>query len=247
MSGAPLQWLVPDWTPHPRVRACITTRHGDRSPAPWHGFNLGLNSGDDPQRVAANRAALAQALALPHPPHWLEQVHGVELAEAGSALQRADGVWSGEAGRACVVLTADCLPVLLARCDGRAVAAVHAGWKGLNAGILERAVQQLAPGGEPVSAWLGPAISQPCYQVGDDLREAFLNVDRAAADAFAADAEPGRWRLDLFALARRRLLAAGVAEVSGGNWCTATRRDLFYSYRFEGQTGRFASLVWLQP
>ena len=241
------QWLRPDWQPHPRVRALVTTRLGHHSPPPWHGFNLGMNCGDDPARVEQARRHVHKMLAVDHPPAWLEQVHGDRIIQAGDADTRADGVWTGEPGWPCVVLTADCLPVLLARQDGSAVAAVHAGWRGLHGGILGRAVATLAPGGEPLSAWLGPAISARAYQVGEDVHRAFLALGPEYQAAFSRDSQPNHWRFSLAHAATLALNAAGVFEVAGGDHCTASDPVHFYSFRAEGQTGRFATLVWLEP
>ena len=240
----PAHWITPDWQPHPRVRACVTTRTGEHSPPPWAGFNLGTNCGDEPSRVEAARTAVHQALGTEHAPAWLVQVHGTHIVEAQDQAREADGVVTHDSGRPCVVLTADCLPVLLARVDGSAVAALHAGWRGLLNGILEAGAARLAPQGEPLSAWLGPAICARCYQVDDPIRDAFLAHDTDAAAGFIADG-PGHWRMDLVVLARQRLAAAGVTDVHGGDYCTHCRADLFYSFRYEGQTGRFATLIWL--
>ena len=238
-------WLWPDWQPHPRVRVCVTTRAGTLSPPPWQGFNLGLNCGDDATRVETARRHVQRLLDTPHPPTWLRQVHGTHLVQAGEQEAEADGVWTDQAGWPCAVLTADCLPVLLARTDGQAVAAVHAGWRGLQAGIIEQALARIAPAGEPVAAWLGPAISQPCYQVGQDVHEAFTRDDPDATSGFRPDARPGHWRLNMVHLAGQRLARAGVEDVQGGEHCTASDPSRFYSYRYEGRTGRFASLIWL--
>lgn len=240
------QWIGPDWRPHPRVRSLVTTRLGTHSPPPWQGFNLGANCGDDPTRVQQARYHVQQTLALQHLPVWLDQVHGNRVIRADDTDRRADAVWTSEANRPCVVLTADCLPVLLARTDGTAVAAVHAGWRGLYAGILERAVSTLAPRGEPLSAWLGPAISGPAYQVGNEVRQAFLSLGSEYQAAFQTDPEPDHWRFSLVSAATLALKAVGVGEVSGGHFCTASDLAHFYSFRAEGQTGRFATLVWLQ-
>lgn len=241
----PGQWLVPDWHPHPRVRALVTNRHGRFSPPPWHGFNLGSNCGDDLQRVAQARAHVHRHIGTAMPPHWLTQIHGVRVVQFGDPDRRADGVCSNRAGEPCVVLTADCLPVLMARRDGSAVAAIHAGWRGLLDGILEQAAAQLAPAGEAVSVWLGPAICQRCYQVGDEVRAAFLNHDPVATTQFLDDG-PGRWRMDLSGLARQRLQAVGIADIHGGDLCTHCLTDDYYSYRRDGETGRFATLIWLK-
>ena len=240
----PPSWIVPDWIPHARVRACVTTRVGTLSPPPWDGFNLGANCDDDPARVAQARDRVHQALGTAQPPFWLNQVHGTRVVDAGAELREADGAVTAQAGLPCVVLTADCLPVLVARRDGTAVGAFHAGWRGLLDGVLEVGVARLAPGGEPLSAWLGPAICVRCYQVDDRVRDAFVAHDRRADHGFIADG-PGHWRMNLVALARQRLMTLGVTEVHGGEYCTHCRADLFYSFRYEGQTGRFATLIWL--
>lgn len=241
------QWLRPEWRPHPRVHALVTTRLGRHSPPPWHGFNLGMNCGDEADRVEQARRHVHKLLDTDHPPAWLQQVHGDRVIRAGEPDTRADGVWTNEAGWPCVVLTADCLPVLLARADGSAVAAVHAGWRGLHAGILGRAVATLAPDGEPLSAWLGPAISEQAYQVGEDVHRAFIDLGDEYWGAFRRDSQPGHWRFSLAHAATLSLYAAGVEDVSGGELCTASDPDHFYSYRAEGQTGRFATLIWLAP
>lgn len=243
---SPEQWLVPAWQPHPRVRALVTTRAGNHSPAPWNGFNPGANCGDDPGRVEVARAHVHACLGTHEAPRWLTQVHGTDVVAARTvaAGTEADGVWTDDACLPCVVLTADCLPVLLARTDGSAVAAVHAGWRGLLDGIVEQGVRIIAPEGEEVSAWLGPAICQRCYQVDDNLRSRFLEVDPMSSDAFVPDG-PGHWRFGLAVAARQRLARGGVVDVNDSGLCTACDTARFFSYRKEGQTGRFASLVWL--
>lgn len=241
------QWLHPRWQPHPRVRTVVTTRLGRHSPAPWQGFNLGANCGDDATRVEQARRHVHKLLGTDHPPAWLRQVHGDRMVRAGGPDDRADGVWTTETSWPCAVLSADCLPVLLARTDGRAVAAVHAGWRGLHGGIVARAVAALAPNGEALSAWLGPAISAHAYQVGEDVHRAFLDLGAEYAHAFTRDSQPGHWRFSLTHAAMLALAAAGVKDINGGDLCTASDLDHFYSYRAEGRTGRFASLIWLAP
>lgn len=238
-------WLWPDWRPHPRVRLAVTTRAGDVSPPPWQGFNLGLKTGDEVDRVRRAREQVHGVLGTRYPPAWLRQVHGTDVLEASDGEPEADGVWTASSGRPCVVLTADCLPVLIARSDGGAVGAFHAGWRGLCDGILQRAVETLAPNGQPLVAWLGPAICRHCYQVGDDLYQAFTESDPAAAAGFSPDPEPGHWRLDLKALATQALQHAGVSGIADSGWCTLCNNERFYSHRGEGRTGRFASLIWL--
>lgn len=238
-------WLWPDWRPHPAVRLAVTTRAGAHSPRPWQGFNLGFNTGDDPERVRRAREHVHGMLGTRHPLAWLRQVHGTRILEAGPGEPEADGVWTGEPGRPCAVLTADCLPVLMARSDGAAVGAFHAGWRGLCDGILQKAVATLAPRGEPLAAWLGPAICPHCYQVGEDLYQAFTGAHPEAAAGFLADPEPGHWRMDLKALARQTLQRAGLERITDSGWCTRCHNGHFYSHRGDGRTGRFASLIWL--
>lgn len=237
-------WFVPSWQPHPKVRLKVTTRLGKLSPPPWQGFNLGLNTGDEAQRVLSAREQVWQELRTEHAPYWLTQVHGTRLVEAGSNEREADGVWTSSSQRPCVVLTADCLPVLFAREDGSKVAAVHAGWRGLAQGILPSAVTLLAPNQEPLAAWVGPAISASEYQVGSEVYKAFASHS-CAQSHFLEDGE-GHWRCDLAGLAKLQLSSLGV-NVTLSNLCTINDAEQrFYSYRKEGQTGRFASLIWLE-
>ncbi|HNR92212.1 MAG TPA: peptidoglycan editing factor PgeF [Dokdonella sp.] len=241
-------WLVPDWPAPPNVRARVSLRGSPGvSLAPWDRCNLGSRCGDDPAAVAANRAGLVGALGLPAIPCWLHQVHGVEVAlvdRVDSAAEPvADAAMTAQAGRVLAVLTADCLPVLLCRADGSAVAAAHAGWRGLAAGVLEAACDALGSSDREVLAWLGPAIGAASYEVGDEVREAFVRIDAAAEAAFAPT-RPGHWTCDLYTLACQRLAARGVSGVHGGGFDTLTD-PRFYSYRREARTGRFASLVWM--
>lgn len=237
-----------EWTPPRGVRAAFTTRLGGASLAPWDSFNLGVHVGDSPPHVWANRARLRELLELPAEPAWLNQVHGVEVADLdaappAAAPPTADAAVTGGAGRACVIMVADCLPVLFAARDGRRIGAAHAGWRGLAAGVLERTVGALGvPAGE-LTAWLGPAILQSNFEVGDEVRDAFVHADAGAATYFAANTR-GRWQADLVGLARRRLLALGVTEVAGGRWCTFADRQRFFSHRRDGRGGRMAALIW---
>lgn len=239
------QWHQPDWLPHPAVRAIVTTRAGAVSPPPWQGFNLGMHCGDQTDRVSEARAQVARKLPVAEPINWLEQVHGSRVIHAGETDNCADGIWTGQLGQACAVLTADCLPVLLARCDGTAVAAVHAGWRGLQAGVVRAGLAAIAPREQAVSAWLGPAICGRCYQVGDEVYQAFMAHDRRFQTAFQKDAEPQHWRFSVARAATIELQNLGVASVHQSALCTACDLQRFYSYRKEGQTGRFATLVWL--
>lgn len=241
-------WLIPDWPAPTGVRAAVSTRQGPGvSVDAWGRFNLGARCGDAPEAVTANRAAVRSALGLGRDPHWLQQVHGVDVADADGrhedAEPRADASVTRRAGEPLVILTADCLPVLFCTADGRAVAAAHAGWRGLQAGVLEAALQALQAPPAQVMAWLGPCIGQASYEVGDEVRDAFLAVDAGATGGFDP-ARPGHWLCDLAWLARRRLQGAGVTQVYGGGFDTRTD-NRFYSYRRDGaQSGRFASLIW---
>ncbi|MCJ0975390.1 peptidoglycan editing factor PgeF [Pseudomonas sp. PS1] len=244
MTSWPADWLVPAWPAPHRVRACVTTRDGGVSQAPFEAFNLGDHVGDDPQAVAANRQRLQDTLG--RAPAWLKQVHStvVVRAEAG-ACPEADASWADELGVACAVLTADCLPVLFCDREGSQVAAAHAGWRGLAGGILEETVTAMAVEPGRLMAWLGPAIGPGAFEVGGEVRDAFVASHPAALQAFTPSHNDGRYMADLYCLARIRLAACGVAAVYGGGFCTY-REPRFYSYRRAPSTGRFASLIWLE-
>lgn len=257
--------LCPDWPAPADVRAFVTLRTGGVSSGPWGlaggaagGWNLGVHCGDSPADVAENRARLRRR--LPAEPLWLDQVHGAEVLDAdawvGVAGPRpareaqprpvADAAVTSARGRVLAVLTADCLPVLIADAHGVAVGIAHAGWRGLAAGVVERTVEALrTKGARTPVAWLGPAIGARRFEVGDDVRQAFVAHDVRAAPAFVALPVPGKWLADLYALARLRLASCGVTRVSGGGACTASDPARFYSYRRDRDTGRMASLVWI--
>lgn len=246
MTAAPaLDWIEPDWPAPPGVRALVTTRAGGASRGPFASFNLGAHVGDDPAAVARNRAVLRSR--LPAEPVWLDQVHGATAVEADASPSgaRADAVVTRVRGTVCAVLTADCLPVLLADRAGHAVGIAHAGWRGLAAGVIEAALARIGVPACALLAWLGPAIGPRVYEVGAEVRSALLAADPGAEAAFAARGN-GKYLADLYALARRRLAAAGVTEVRGGGFCTYSDRDRFFSYRRERTTGRFASLIWIE-
>lgn len=239
-------WLRPDWPAPPGVGALATTRAGGVSSRPYASLNLGQHGGDDPAAVRENRERLAQA--LPAEPLWLKQVHGAAVAvHAGltGAEPEADAAVAFGPGRVCAVLTADCLPVLFCDRSGSRVAAAHAGWRGLRAGVLEASVEALACAPSELIAWLGPAIGPRAYEVGEDVRSAFLaDPERDFRPAFTASGD--RWLLDLYAAARIALAARGVTQVFGGGRCTHAEAERFYSYRRDGRTGRQACLVWLR-
>lgn len=243
--------IRPDWPAPERVRAASTTRAGGASDGAWASFNLGEHVGDDPAAVAQNRARLRSALALPDEPRWLRQRHTTKVvrADANTATVEADGSVTQAPGVVCAVLTADCLPVLLCDRDATMVAALHAGWRGLAAGVIEAGVRATGvPPGE-LLAWLGPAIGPERYEVGDDVPAAVCAADPDARAAFRpSPTGAGKWQADLGALARRRLARAGVPPdaVHGGEWCTASDPERFFSYRRDGVTGRMATLIWLE-
>jgi polyphenol oxidase len=250
--------IVPEWSAGPRVGALMSTRAGGVSAPPWDSLNLGRACGDAPQAVATNRERFAQAMGAT--PVFLNQVHSdrVVRLHAGRTLtaeqETVDAAWTDEPGVACTVMAADCLPVLLAAPHGRAVGAAHAGWRGLAAGVVERAVQAVCAGAscEPAElvAWLGPCIGPDAFEVGADVLAGF---GRDAAPLSTphfryqprADGQP-RWRADLVGLARDRLAALGVSRVSGGTWCTVQDRSRFFSFRRDGVTGRLAAAVWIR-
>lgn len=236
-------YILPDWPAPANVRAIQTSRFGGVSVAPYESLNLGAHVGDAPLAVARNRMLLNGI--LPSEPVWLEQVHGTAVADAdhASCVPRADACIARRG--VCVVMTADCLPLLLCDKQGSVVAAVHAGWRGLAAGVIEAAVLAMGVAPENLLAWLGPAISQPAFEVGNEVRASFVDADAAAASAFTPGA-PEKWHADIYALARGRLHALGVAQVYGGNRCTYGESDLFFSYRRDGVTGRMGTFIWLE-
>ncbi|WP_114649838.1 peptidoglycan editing factor PgeF [Pseudothauera hydrothermalis] len=244
-----LDFIVPQWPAPARVRAIVTTRNGGLSQGRYASLNLATHVGDDPGAVAANRAVLRSR--LPAEPVWLEQVHGTNIVMAESVPGErclppvADGAWTRQPGVVCAVMTADCLPVLFCDDAGSVVAAAHAGWRGLCAGILERTVEAMRVAPARIQAWLGPAIGPGAFEVGADVRSAFLQHDSGAAAAFVAGKEPGKWLADLYLLAKIRLAGAGVIDVFGGGFCTYTDAERFYSHRRDRATGRMASLIWL--
>ena len=239
------EWIIPDWPAPARVSALVTTRAGGVSMAPYVGLNLGDHVGEDPARVARNRAILRAS--LPAEPVWLRQVHGIAVldADSGVAASEADACVARQTGSVCAVLTADCLPVLFCDRDGSVVAAAHAGWRGLLGGMLEATVAAMQVPADRIMAWLGPAIGAQAFEVGAEVRDAFVNAQAQADAAFVARMG-NKWLADIYALARLRLQRIGVDQVYGGGACTYSEAERFYSYRREGATGRMASLVWLE-
>lgn len=246
--------IIPEWPAPECVNAFSTVRSGGFSTTPYHGnvsgeggLNLGLHVGDDPGIVLKNRALLRQY--LPSEPVWLNQIHGSDIVDAGktTGIPDADASFTFQKGVVCAVMTADCLPVLLCTRDGVAVAAAHAGWRGLAGGVLENAVDTLQKkGGSDMMAWLGPAIGPAAFEVGEEVKEAFVSRNERMMMAFKPKKEmKGKYLADIYELARVILKSAGVSDVYGGNFCTVTDSRRFYSYRRDGVTGRMATGIWI--
>lgn len=251
-SMTDIKGITPDWPAPANVHSYITTRVGGVSLPPYASNNMGLHVGDNPAHVAANRAQLSTRLRLQQSPQWLEQIHGVKVVHAKSdgVVRTADGSYSNQAGQACLVMTADCLPILLCDKQGTQVAALHCGWRSLAKGICARALQKFSAKPGDLLAYLGPAISQPHFEVGVDVLEAFFkaarNQDHAehVAKAFISAQRPLHFYADIYALARAELNALGIKAVYGGDYCTYADSQRFYSYRRDKTTGRMASLIW---
>lgn len=242
----PSEWIMPDWPAPGTVRAFQTTRAGGVSEGEYASFNLGTRGGDDSRSVARNRLLLRDH--LPEMPEWLAQRHGTGVARLEAAgtveVPVADAAVTSVVGRVCAVLTADCLPLLLCDDEGTQVGAVHAGWRGMAAGVIERAVEAMDVDPARVMAWMGPAIGPKAFEVGAEVREAFIDVDAAADEAFAPHV-PGKYLADLYRLARQRLARAGVARAFGGGYCTCTERNRFFSYRRVKESGRMGTFIWI--
>lgn len=242
-----LAFLEPDWPAPENIKALVTTRQGGVSAAPYDSFNLGLHVGDKSQHVLQNRQQLQQRLATRHAPQWLQQVHGIDVIEASvdGTVPQADACFTTQAGLSCAVMTADCLPVLFCTTNGDRVAAAHAGWRGLADGVLEVTVARLQVPAAELLVWLGPAIGPQQFEVGVDVRDAFLAFSDDCDKAFSARADkPGHWLADIYQLARIRLHALGIEQIYGGDFCTFSDKTRFFSYRRDGVTGRMASLIW---
>ncbi|MDB6164574.1 MAG: laccase [Xanthomonadaceae bacterium] len=241
--GAPVSTLDAD-IGIPGVVAFTTLRHGDgASHAPFDDFNLGARCGDDPDAVRRNREALISRRALPGAPRWLRQVHGIGVAiEPGHDEPEADAAVSRTPGTVLAILTADCLPVVFAARSGNEIAAAHAGWRGLAAGVLEATVSAMHAAPGDLVAWLGPAAGPDAYEVGQDVFDAFVALDPRAGSAFVAT-RPDHWRVDLYALAHQRLRSAGLQTIRGGGLCTISDAQRFFSHRRDGTTGRLATII----
>ena len=246
--------IIPDWPAPVQVQAVSTGRNYGCSEGSFSSFNVGNHVGDKPNTVATNRAALVKTLGLTDQPCWLDQVHSTSVVNLDSyythrhketrSLPTADGAVSSKSDRVCVVMTADCLPVLFCDTSGSRVGIAHAGWRGLASGILPAVIASMGVDPKNLMAWLGPAISQAAYEVGNEVREAFVSSDSDAGICFAEN-KSGHWQADLYGLAKRSLLSAGLQAIYGGDFCTYTDSDRFFSYRRTNPCGRMATLIWL--
>ncbi len=239
-------WIIPDWPAPAFIHAVSTTRNGGVSAAPWDSMNPASHTGDDPEHVSTNRRILCHTAALPAPPLWLTQVHGASVVDATTAPQavRADGSFSRAPGVVCAVMTADCLPLLLCDRAGYQVAALHAGWRGLAGGVVEAGVACFQARPADILAWLGPCIGPQAFEVGEEVRQAFLAKSAAMEDAFRPSANRGRWLADMHQLARLTLARLGVVSVYGRDDCTYSCPERYFSYRRDGVCGRMVSLIW---
>jgi polyphenol oxidase len=236
-------WLIPDWPAPDNIHAATTLRTGGVSVGAFESFNPAMHVGDNLDRVIENRRMIKQRLGLPSEPVWLEQIHSnlvVDAAKSGS-VQQADASYSAEPGIVCTVMTADCLPLLVCDIDGTCVAAIHAGWRGLLAGIITNMVNTLRK--HNLLIWLGPAIGPECFEVGAEVRDAFVDKSTIHTNAFK-EMDEGKWLADIYQLARNELMIKGLDKIYGGNFCTFTEQSRFYSYRRDKETGRMATLIW---
>jgi YfiH family protein len=236
-------WLVPDWPAPDNIHAATTLRTGGVSQGPYSRLNPATHVSDDPDRVGQNRQIIRTMLDLPSEPVWLDQIHSNRAVKAvkTASLQQADASYTNESGVVCAVLTADCLPLLVCSSDGTQVAAIHAGWRCLLAGVISNTVVAMQQ--QNLLVWLGPAIGPDCFEVGTDVRDAFLEKSVEFNSAFKKQSN-GKWLADIYQLARTELAALGIAKVYGGTYCTVTEHERFYSYRRDTRTGRMATLIW---
>jgi YfiH family protein len=253
MNKTTFDYLIPDWPAPDNVQALITLRSKGPSVAPFDSFNLATHVGDNPQQVALNRQQLLQQLDLQAPPLWLNQVHGAEVVKSAPDLNLpdADGCFSDTVDHTCVILTADCMPILLCNQQGTNVAAIHAGWRGLCGGIISNALNLFGKN-DAVLAYLGPAISAQYFEVGPEVYDQFLSgainsEHKAKIEKAFTKSVNDRYFADLYALARAELGVNGVSDIFGGNFCSFSQSEQFYSYRRDSQCGRNASLIWLKP
>lgn len=241
------EFIIPDWPAPENIRAFVSTRKGGYSQSPFDGFNLGDHVDDDPEAVKKNRQLLKETLSLPGDPVWLEQIHTTNVVNAAkvNGTVRADASCTVQKNTVCVVMTADCLPVFFCSEDGSEVAVAHAGWRGLAAGVLEATVEKLNSPTREIMAWLGPAIGHEYFEVGEEVRDEFMQQNLETESLFKKN-KNGKWLADIYSLARVRLEQVGVKKISGGGFCTYKNKKQYFSYRRDGKTGRMASLIWIK-
>lgn len=249
MTARPIEFVAPAWPAPSSIRAISTTRTGGESSLPYDSLNLGMGTGDAPLVVARNRARVRTSLGLDHDPCWLNQVHGARVVRAQryDCTPQADASVGTAGSPACVVLTADCLPVVLCDTSGTRIGIAHAGWRGLASGVIPRCIEFMDRPGHELLAWLGPAIGPASYEVGPEVRDACLAAAPGAEHAFVPSrARAGHWLASLYAIAARQLALLGVRRTYGGGFCTYDDKRRFYSHRRDGVTGRFATLAWVR-
>lgn len=238
-----MNWIKPDWPVASNIHAAVTLRSGGVSQGTFDSLNLGLHVNDEPENVYKNRRIISRMLGLPSEPVWMEQVHGIDVIKAGQSkqIEKADASYTDKKNTVCAVLTADCLPILLATTDGSKIAVIHAGWRGLLSGVVANTVNTI--GTINLVAWLGPAIGVDCFEVGQDVKDSFIKKSEKFTQVFTKINEK-KYLADIYKLAKIELASVGINQVYGGGFCTVTDKERFYSYRRDGETGRMASLIW---
>ncbi len=238
-----MTWIKPDWPAAENIHAAVTLRTGGSSLGAFQSLNSALHVNDNPETVRQNRKIISQTLKLPSEPVWLEQIHSNRAIKADQCTQieKADASYTDQAGVVCTVMTADCLPILLAHSNGAEIAAIHAGWRGLLAGIISNAAAMFS--NSPPIAWLGPAIGPDCFEVGGEVKSSFASKSAEFNTAFKQKKE-NAYLADIYQLAAIELAKSGISEIYGGGFCTVTDKQRFYSYRRDGETGRMATLIW---
>lgn len=239
--------ITPNWPAPANIRSLSTTRIGGFSLAPYDQFNLGDHVGDDPFSVSKNRQQLINSTNLPQSPYWLRQTHSIQAINTQDwhADIEADSCFSTTTDHICAVMTADCLPILLCDVDGNHVAAIHAGWRGLLAGVIENTIEKMTCPANQLLAWLGPAIGPTAFEVGAEIRDAFIAANAVDTTAFTS-ADNELWLADLYLLAGHRLQKSGITAIYGGDFCTFNDHHRFFSYRRDGVTGRMATMIWIE-
>ncbi len=238
-----MNWIKPDWPVASNIHAAATLRSGGVSQGTFDSLNLGLHVNDEPENVYKNRRIISRMLDLPSEPVWMDQVHGIDVIKSDQSKQikKADASYTDQENTVCAVLTADCLSILLATTNGRKIAAIHAGWRGLLSGVVANTVNTM--GTINLIAWLGPAIGADCFEVGQEIKDSFIKKSEKFTQVFTKTNEK-KYLVDIYKLAKIELASVGIKQVYGGGFCTVTDKERFYSYRRDGETGRMATLIW---